>query len=68
MVVDILIAEGDPADTLRQKGWQLMGNAFGFSMVFEAISHAVKQIDLPCAFPQQQDPGIRGDFSAVKSG
>jgi len=68
MVVEVLVAQGNAGDALRQQGPQGVYPEPGVAVILEARSHPVEEPDEAVDLPQQQRSGVRRDRSAVECG
>ena len=68
VVVEILVAQGDARDALRQQGPQGVHSEPGVAVIPEARGHPVEEPDDAVDLPQQQRSGVRRDRSAIECG
>ena len=66
VIVDILVAESDPADPLPEQRPKPVHHQFRRPMIDEAIRHTIEQTDRRSAMTQQQGPGIATDRPAIE--
>ncbi len=66
VVVEILVAQGNAGDALRQQGPQGVHPEPGVAVILEARGHPVEKPDEAVDLPQQQRSGVRRDRSAVE--
>ena len=68
MIVDILIAQGNPDDALANQRRQAVLHLALVASVPETAGHPLDQADHPLRVPQQKRAGIRSDHPTVKGG
>jgi len=58
VIVQVLIAQRQPVDALRQHLWQLVLDQQRHAPVLETARQTLHQVDLAFHFPQQQGPAV----------
>ena len=68
VVVQVLVAQGNAGDALRQQGPQGVNPEPGVAVIGEARGHPVEEPDKAVDLPQQQRSGVRRDRPAIECG
>jgi hypothetical protein len=67
VIVEVLVAEREPMDALRQQRSETMHDEVGIALVAKATRNPVCQADRTIRLAQQRSAGIRGDGAAVEA-